>query len=94
MVGEHLQAILKSAQAKADKDGSISLPEGTTATLYVSHNGVGLTVPRVESIRLGEGGIVHARTAKRESFAVELGDVFAISLDGAQGGPARRAGFG
>jgi hypothetical protein len=94
MVGEHLQAILKNAQAKQDKDGYHCLPEGTTATLYVAHNGVGLTVSRVEAVRFGEGGIVHARTTKRESFALELGDLYAAAVEGLQGTPARRAGFG
>jgi hypothetical protein len=93
MVGEQLQAIFKNAQAKADKEGFTSLPEGTTATLYAAHGGVGLTIPRVEATRV-EGAVLTARTAKRELYTLELGDVFAVSVEGTTNGPVRRAGFG
>jgi hypothetical protein len=71
----------------------MALPEGTTATLYASHGGVGLTVSRVEGVKV-EGGLVSARTAKRETYMIELGDVFAVALEGSTLGPVRRAGFG
>jgi hypothetical protein len=94
MVGEQLQGIFKNAQAKADKDGFLSLPEGTHATVYAAHGGVALNIARVEGLRI-EGSILTARTAKRESYMLEVGDVFAVSLEGASGsGPVRRAGFG
>jgi hypothetical protein len=94
MIGENLQTILENAQAKVEKDGFAVLPEGTTATLYLSHNGVGLTISRVIAIK-AERGTLHARTNKRETFMLETGDLFAVALEGAQGGPpARRAGFG
>jgi hypothetical protein len=94
MVGDSLSSILEKAQAKADKEGLLVLPDGTTATLYVSHNGVGLTVSKVDAIKKLDGGMVQARTTKRETYVVEIGDLFAVALDGAQGTPARRAGFG
>jgi hypothetical protein len=95
MTGEHLQSILKNAQAKSDKEGFTTLPEGSTITLYLAHNGVPLTVNRVESLRV-EGNFVEARmrTGKREAFMMELGDVFAVSLEGGPGAPTKRAGFG
>jgi hypothetical protein len=94
MVGEQLQALFKNAQAKAEKDGFHALPEGTTATLHAEHGGVGLTVTRVEAIRI-EAGLLTARTAKRETYTLEVADVFAVALEGAGGGgPVRRAGFG
>jgi hypothetical protein len=93
MVGDSLSSILEKAQAKADKDGLSVLPEGTTATLYVSHGGVGLTVAKVDAVKV-ERGMVTARTVKRETYMLELGDLFAVALEGAQGTPARRAGFG
>jgi hypothetical protein len=92
MVGEQLQAILSGAQAKADKDGFAALPEGTTATLYASHGGVGLTVSRVEAIKV-EAGLVTARTAKRETYMFEVADVFAVAFEGTSNGPRRTAGF-
>jgi hypothetical protein len=96
MTGEHLDVILKNAQAKADKtekDGYLALPEGSTLTFYVSHDGAMLTVGRVESVRV-DGELVFARTAKRETYALARSDVFAVASEGTQGQPARRAGFG
>ena len=93
MVGEQLQAILKSAQAKTEKDGFAVLPEGTTATLYASHGGVGLTILRVEATKL-EGPMLTARTTKRETYTLEVADVFAVAVEGNGPGPTRRAGFG
>ncbi len=94
MVGDNLQTILENAQAKVEKDGFGVLPEGTTATLYLAHNGVGLTISRVNAIKV-DRSTLHARTAKHETFTLDPGDLFAVALEGAQGGPpARRAGFG
>jgi hypothetical protein len=93
MTGEHLEAILKNAQAKSEKDGFFVLAEGATLTLYAGHDGVPLTVPRVEAIKV-DGDLVYARTARRETFALSRNDLFAAALEGAVGQPARRAGFG
>jgi hypothetical protein len=93
MTGEHLEAILKSAQAKTEKDGFSIVPEGATLTLYVAHDGVPLTVPRVEGVKI-DGDLVYARTARRETFALHRNDLFAAAIEGAVGQPARRAGFG
>lgn len=93
MTGEHLEAILKQAQSKSDKDGYTALPEGGTVTFYVAHNGVSLTVSRVEAVKL-DGELVYARTAKRELYAVARADIFAVGVEGGVGQPARRAGFG
>jgi len=94
MTGEQLETILKAAQlAKAEKDGFASLPDGTTLTLYVARDGGTLTIARVDGVRL-EGELVYARTSKRETtYIVVRSDVFAASIDGAVGQPARRAGF-
>jgi hypothetical protein len=95
MTGEHLEAILKLAGAKAEKDGWIALPEGNTMTLHVAHDGAGMTIPRIDALRL-DGELVVARTPKREVFAVHRADVFAAALEGepAAGKVVRRAGFG
>ena len=93
MTGEHLELVLKNAQAKPDKDGYLTVPEGTTLTLYAAHDGVSLTVSRVEALKL-EGELVYARTARRETYMLGRGDLFAVALEGAVGQPARRAGFG
>ncbi len=95
MTPEHFDAILKNAQAKADgeKNGFATFPEGTTLTLYVAHAGASLAVPKVEAVRT-DGDLVHAKTQKRETFTIARIDVFAVSMEGGGGTPARRAGFG
>ena len=95
MTGEHLESILKSAQSKNEKDGYAVLPDGASLTLYLAHDGVSLTVPRVEAVKI-DGELVYTRTAKGERYAIARGDLFAVAIDGSVGGgqPARRAGFG
>jgi hypothetical protein len=96
MTGEHLEAVLKNVQAKQEKDGYASLPEGASLTLYAAHDGVPLTVSRVEGVKV-DGELVYARTARREVYAVVKADLFAVAVEGSGsvgGQPARRAGFG
>jgi hypothetical protein len=95
MTGEHLEAILKVAGGKSDKDGWLNLPDGATMTLHVAHDGAGMTIPRVEALKQ-DGELVYARNARRELFAVVRTDVYAIAFEGeAQAGKVvRRAGFG
>ena len=93
MTGEHLEAVLKNAQAKPEKDGYLTVPEGASLTLYAAHDGVALTVSRVEALKI-DGDLVYARTVRRESYALVRADLFAVALEGAVGQPARRAGFG
>jgi hypothetical protein len=95
MTGEHIDAILKVAGAKGDKDGWVSLPDGNTMSLHVAHDGAAMTVSRIESLRQ-EGELVYARNPKRELFVVVRSDVFAVALEGepSAGKVVRRAGFG
>jgi hypothetical protein len=95
MTGEHLEAILKVAGAKADKDGWTSLPDGNMLTLHIAHDGASMTISRVEALR-SDGELVYARNPKRELFAVVRSDVYAVALEGeaAAGKVVRRAGFG
>jgi hypothetical protein len=95
MTGEHLEAILKVAGAKSEKDGWQSLPEGATITLHVAHDGAGMTVSRIEAVKQ-EGELIFARNPKRELFALARVDVYAVALEGepAAGKVVRRAGFG
>jgi len=95
MTGDHLDAILKVAGAKADKDGWASLPDGNLMTLHVAHDGAAMTVSRIEAVKQ-DGELVYARNPKRELFVVVRTDVFAVALEGeaASGKVARRAGFG
>lgn len=95
MTLEHLHTILKAFSIRTEKDGSFQLPEGSSLTFHLAHDGVSLTVQRVEHVRI-EGDLVYARAraAKKETFAIACGDIFAVALDGAPGEPMRRAGFG
>jgi hypothetical protein len=94
MTGDNLDTILKLAGAKGEKDGWMVLPEGSTMTLHIAHDGASMTVSRIESLRQ-EGDLVQARTPKREIFVVVRSDVFAAALesDPAAGRVVRRAGF-
>jgi hypothetical protein len=93
MTGDHLAAILKQAQAKTDKDGWETVPEGTSLTLYLAHDGVPLNVNRISAMRF-EGELIYARTAKREMYGLSRADLFAVGVEGSSNEPARRAGFG
>jgi hypothetical protein len=95
MTGDQLDAILKTAGAKGDKEGWMLLPDGTALTLHVAHDGASMTVSRIEALRQ-DGDLIYARNPKRELFAVVRSDVFAVALEGeaSAGKVVRRAGFG
>jgi hypothetical protein len=95
MTGEHLEAILKVAGAKSEKDGWQSLPEGSAMTLHVAHDGASMTVSRIDAVRQ-DGELVYARNPRRELFVIVRSDIFAVALEGESnaGKVARRAGFG
>ena len=95
MTGDHLDAILKLAGAKSEKDGWVSLPEGSTMSLHLAHDGASMTVSRIEALRQ-DGELVYARNPKRELFVVVRSDIFAAALeaDSTSGKVVRRAGFG
>jgi len=94
MTREELDLVLKTLQLKADKDGTMTLPDDSSATMYVSHDGAGLSVSKIASIRI-EGDMLVLKTQKKEVFVLSRNDVYAVAAEGAAGGnPARRpAGF-
>jgi hypothetical protein len=95
MTGEHLDAVLKLAGAKSEKDGWHALPDGSTLTLHIAHDGAGMTISRIDAVRQ-EGDLIVVRNPKRELFIVARGDVYAVALEGEVGAGkvVRRAGFG
>lgn len=95
MTGDHLEAILKTAGAKGDKDGWFLLPDGSAMTLHVAHDGASMTVSRIDAVRQ-DGELVYVRNPKRELFIVVRSDIFAVALEGESSSAkvARRAGFG
>jgi hypothetical protein len=93
MTEEMFRVVLETANAKSDKDGWNTLPEGRMMTLYVAHHGVQLTVAKVEALR-SASSIVRARTSKGDTFLMALDDIFATALDaGSESHAARKAGF-
>ena len=95
MTGEHLDAILKVAGAKTEKDGWQTLPEGNAMTLHVAHDGASMTVTRIDAVKQ-DGELVYARNPRRELSVVVRSDIFAVALEGESnaGKVVRRAGFG
>jgi hypothetical protein len=92
MTREQIEVILKSAQAKSDKEGGYALPEGSNLTFHVSHDGASVTVQKIESVKF-DGELVFAKSAK-QTVALVTSDVFAVAVEGVGGAPARRpAGF-
>ena len=93
MTEDMLRAVLDTAQAKSEKDGGSALPEGRHLTIYCAHNGVSLTVAKVEHVRLSQG-VVRARNGKGETFVLSLDDMFGAAVDGgSEAAAARKAGF-
>jgi hypothetical protein len=93
MTEEMFRVVLETANAKSDKDGWTTLPEGRLMTLYVAHHGVQLTVGKVDAVR-SSSGIIKARTSKGDTFLLALEDIFATGLDGGtEASAARKAGF-
>lgn len=92
MTREQIEAILKTSQAKQDKDGAYALPEGASLSVHVAHDGATLAVQKIEGVRF-EGELLYARSAK-QTVVIATSDTFAVVLEGGSGVPARRpAGF-
>jgi hypothetical protein len=91
MTREQIEAILKTAGAKSDKEGQ-SFPEGWNVTFHVAHDGASLSFQKIENVRF-DGELVYAKSSK-QSLALAITDVFAVAVEGATGQTARRpAGF-
>jgi hypothetical protein len=90
MTRAEIEAILKSAQAKNDKEGH-TLPDGASVTLHVAHDGASVSIQKVEAVRF-DGELVYARSSK-QTVALVASDVFAVAIEGGNGSPRRPAGF-
>ena len=91
MTEEHLTALLNAAEAKKDDKGWVGAADGRLFTLYVAFNGAGLTVSRVEAVRI-EGKLLHARTNRGELYLLSLSEVYAGAIEGPTAN-SRKAGF-
>jgi hypothetical protein len=82
---------MKVADAKKGPEGWQVMPEGRHLTLHVASGTAGLTIGRVERVRVADG-IPQARTTKDEVYVVALDQVYAGAAEAPQKG-ARKAGF-
>src|SRR5262245_7574440 len=90
MTREQIETILKTFQAKLDKEAGYVLPDGSNVTFHVVHDGASLAFQKLESVKF-DGELLYARSS-RPTLAFVTSDVFAVALEG--GGPQRRpAGF-
>ena len=92
MSPEHLQALLAVAEAKKDEKGWSKVPNGRLITLYAASNGAGLTVSRIEAVRL-EDGLLKLRTVRSEIFVLALVDVYGGAVEAPAAAGGRKAGF-
>ncbi|HVH45850.1 MAG TPA: hypothetical protein VM925_26030 [Labilithrix sp.] len=90
MTREQIEAILKNAQAKLDKENGYVLPDGSNVTFHVAHDGASLAFAKLEAVKI-DGELLYAKSAK-QTVAIVLSDVFAISVEGGNQ-PRRAAGF-
>lgn len=87
-----LKTVLASADTR-EEDGWAILPNGRLLSFYTAHDGVSLTVQKIEAVKLAHG-LLHARNNKGETFLLALEDVFAAAFDAAaESRAARKAGF-
>jgi hypothetical protein len=91
MTRDQIEAILKSSQAKTDKEGAYALPDGSNLTIHVAHDGASLSFQKLESVKF-DGELVYAKNVKT-TVAIVVTDVFAVAVDGTTGQARRPAGF-
>ncbi|MFO7179464.1 MAG: hypothetical protein DIU78_012260 [Pseudomonadota bacterium] len=91
MTEEHLTALLTLAEAKKDDKGFMRAGEGRSFTLYVASGAAGLTVSRIDALKL-EKHLLYAQTTRNETFVLALEDVYAGSIEQSSGS-GRKAGF-
>lgn len=91
MTRDQIEAILKNAGAKLDKESGFALPEGANVTFHVAHDGASLAFAKLETVKI-DGDLLYAKTTK-QTIAIVLSDVFAVSVEGSGNAPRRAAGF-
>jgi hypothetical protein len=93
MTEDMLRTVLDSSNGKMESEGWHRLPEHQLLTMYAAHDGVQLTVAKVEAVRVDKN-VVRARTTRGETFFLALEDLFAVAVDGNPQQPTgRKAGF-
>ncbi|PIE06310.1 MAG: hypothetical protein CSA75_00200 [Sorangium cellulosum] len=91
MTQDHFETFLASVPVESTDDGWSEAPAERHITLYAAHEGVALTVSKVEAVKC-EGDLIRARTRKGEAYMVVLADIFAMAVE-APNTSDRKAGF-
>ncbi|MDF2695510.1 MAG: hypothetical protein K0S65_3893 [Labilithrix sp.] len=91
MTREQIESILKSSQAKLDKENGWVLPDGSNVTFHVAHDGASLSFQKLEAVKF-DGELLFAKSAK-QTVAIVVADVFAVAVEGVSGQARRPAGF-
>jgi hypothetical protein len=91
MDAQDFSSFLSSLPITETQDGWSEAPPEHHITLHVGHDGVPLTVSKVEAVKL-DGPILRARTRKGETYHVYLADIFAVAVE-APKASERKAGF-
>jgi len=91
MTKQHLDALLKAADASKAKDGWREIAAGRELTLYVAAGSANLTVSRITGVKEG-AALLEARSAKGEHYVLALETVFAGAVDESND-KQRKAGF-
>ena len=91
MTRDQIEAILKTSQAKQDKEQGYALPEGSNVTFHVAHDGASLAFAKLESVKF-DGELIYAKNPK-QTVAIVISDVFAVSVEGGGAQARRPAGF-
>lgn len=92
MKREEFEQAIKAFPTKAEKDGYLTLSDGAHLTIHVAHEGAGISVARIISLKL-EGQLLFARTAKQEQFVTELSSLYAFGTDTSSTASRKPAGF-
>lgn len=91
MTREQIEQVLKSSQAKSDKENGYALPDGSTITFHLAHEGASLSFGKLETVKF-DGDLLFAKSAK-QTFVLVTNDVFAVAVEGGGGQARRPAGF-
>ena len=92
MTRDVLQAILRSAEATAEKAGSYRVLPEHRVTFYLGTEGRGMTVNEVEEIRLADSFLTLV-TSETGSVHADYPAVFAVSIKPLKSNTPPRAGF-
>ena len=92
MTNEQLNTVLSMLPVVKGDDGWFKTERDQFLSLYAAHDGVPLTISRVETVKV-EGHLIRANSHRGEQYVLVLEDLFALGSE-APSAAARKAGFG